>query len=495
MPVSISPVFNGMQFFDNDGLPLSGGKLFQYEAGSTSVQRTSYADDSGTIPNSNPIVLDSSGRMTTDLWLTDGEAYNLILTLSDGTTVLTGVDDVIGVIASSATAGSTAIWVEILTPPTYVSPTQFLVAGNVTTSFAVGNRVQVEYTTNSFKYGTVSAVSYSSPNTQVTLINDSSAQNSGMTKVYWSLNQVTGRTVDAGAVTWNVPASYTTPLTVGYELNALNTDVTSLNTRVDSTYKVWTTTGGPTTFTITPSPAIASYTVGQIFVIKFNAAASGTPTINVNGLGAVGLKQYNSSGTKVVATSAVNQMTQISYDGTDFVVLDPLVAASTAAPRGQQVFTSNGTFTVPANVYSVKVTCVGGGGGGGTGITTGDIESGYVSSYGGSGGYGGSGISYLAVTPAAGHSVSIGAGGAGTNTTGGTGGSTTFGASLVVATGGAGGSASATGANGYGSVADYGYSGVGFKVGSSNKGTGGISGYGDGATGTAGTAGMCIVEW
>lgn len=495
MTVSISPVFNGMQFFDNDGLPLSGGKLFQYEAGSTSVQQTTYADDTGLTANSNPIVLDSSGRMTTDIWLTDGDAYNLVLTMPDGTTVLTGVDDVIGVVASSSSSGSTAIWVEILTPPTYVSPTQFLIAGNLTNEFAVGNRVQVEYTTNSFKYATVSARTYSSPNTQVTLINDSSAQNSGMTKVYWSLNSTTGRTVDAGAVTSNAPLTYTTPLTVGYALNTLTAADVSLNTRVDSTYKVWTSTGGPTTFAITPSPVIASYTVGQIFVVKFNAASSGTPTINVNSLGAIGLKQYNSSGTKVAATVASNQMSQISYDGTDFVVLDPLATAATVAPRGQQVFTSSGTFTVPANVYSVKVTVLGGGGGGGQGTTSGDIESGYTSSYGGSGGVGGTGISYVAVTPAAGHTVSIGAGGAGTNTTGGTGGSTTFGASLVVATGGGGGSASSAGASGYGSVADYGYSGVGFKVGSSNKGTGGISGLGSGATGSAGTAGLCIVEW
>jgi len=34
-------------------------------------------------------------------------------------------------------------------------------------------------------------------------------------------------------------------------------------------------------------------------------------------------------------------------------------------PHGQQLFTTNGTFTVPANVYSFVVECWGGGGGGG----------------------------------------------------------------------------------------------------------------------------------
>lgn len=185
MTVSISPVFNGQQFFDNDGNPLSGGRIFQYQAGSFSVQETTYTDLDGLVANSNPIVLDSSGRLPAEIWLTDGVAYNLVLTLSDGTTVLTSADNVTGV--QSSGVSSTSIWSQVAEAPTYVSPTQFLVGGNLTEEFAVGNRVQIEYAGSSFRYGTVSAVSFSSPNTQVTLINDSAAQDSGMLLAYWSL--------------------------------------------------------------------------------------------------------------------------------------------------------------------------------------------------------------------------------------------------------------------------------------------------------------------
>jgi hypothetical protein len=52
-----------VQFFDNNGNPLSGGRLFTYVAGTTTPKATFTAED-GLTPNANPIVLDSSGRAT-----------------------------------------------------------------------------------------------------------------------------------------------------------------------------------------------------------------------------------------------------------------------------------------------------------------------------------------------------------------------------------------------------------------------------------------------
>lgn len=502
MTVSISPVWNGIQFFDNLGQPLSGGKIFQYEAGSTSIQQTTYADDLGAVPNSNPIILDSSGRMLTDLWLTDGSAYNLILTLADGTSVLTGVDNVIGVVSSSASSSSTAIWSEVLTPPTYVGPTQFLVAGNLTTEFSVGNRVQIEYTTNSFKYGTVSARTYSSPNTQVTLVNDSSVQNSGMTKVYWSLNVTNGRTVDAGAVTYNVLSTYSTPATVGAALNVLTAADVALNTRIDNTLKTTLTAGTGTAYTLAPATTVVSYSPLSSWMVQFHTGSGALPQLNINGVGFKNLTQYDSAGGTAFATIWPLQISRVVYNSVldNFVVLDQIPSASTAAPRGQQVFGSNGTFTVPASVYNIQVTCVAGGGGGAGGNTVsfGDIESGYtyVNSYGGAGGSGGSGNKYLVVTPGATYAISIGTGGVGSAGNGTAGGSTVFGASLVVSTGGGAGLvAPANGAPGYGSTADYGFYNVGYQIGSTPKGNGGVGGYGGGVSGTNGGDGMVIVEW
>ena len=52
---------NGKQvFFNGNGQPLSGGKVTFYIP-STTTYKTTWQDSSGTIPNSNPVVLDSNG--------------------------------------------------------------------------------------------------------------------------------------------------------------------------------------------------------------------------------------------------------------------------------------------------------------------------------------------------------------------------------------------------------------------------------------------------
>ena len=70
--VYLSPVGGaGAQFFTNNGVPLSGGKLYTYAAGTTTPQ-TSYTSISGLIAHANPIVLDAAGRVSSggEIWLT-----------------------------------------------------------------------------------------------------------------------------------------------------------------------------------------------------------------------------------------------------------------------------------------------------------------------------------------------------------------------------------------------------------------------------------------
>jgi len=52
-----------IQFLDNDGNPLSGGKLYTYVAGSTTNLAT-YSDSALSSANANPVVLDAGGRAT-----------------------------------------------------------------------------------------------------------------------------------------------------------------------------------------------------------------------------------------------------------------------------------------------------------------------------------------------------------------------------------------------------------------------------------------------
>lgn len=67
-----------LQFFDDSGKPLSGGKLYTYVAGSTSIPKPTYTDYQKTIVASNPIILDATGRPA-PIYMIDGAGYNFVL--------------------------------------------------------------------------------------------------------------------------------------------------------------------------------------------------------------------------------------------------------------------------------------------------------------------------------------------------------------------------------------------------------------------------------
>lgn len=120
MTVILSPLAGaGWQFFDNSGVPLAGGKLYTYAAGSTTPQ-TTYTSSSGGTANANPIVLDAAGRVSNEVWLTTNINYKFVLKTSDDTTLWTA-DDIAGVPSSQITSlrinGSTSGYVDLTTVP------------------------------------------------------------------------------------------------------------------------------------------------------------------------------------------------------------------------------------------------------------------------------------------------------------------------------------------------------------------------------------------
>lgn len=88
--------------------------------------------------------------------------------------------------------------------------------------------------------------------------------------------------------------------------------------------------GTATALTLTPSPAISAYATNQRFTVKFPVNSGLNPTLNVSAKGAKNLKQYDASGAKVAAAFAADQVGDVFYDGTDFVLLDPLRGNSQA---------------------------------------------------------------------------------------------------------------------------------------------------------------------
>lgn len=74
----------GYQFFDGNGAPLALGNLYYYVAGTTTPQNT-YSDSAGTVVNTNPLVLDGSGRLGVDVYLGSSADYKEVLTASSAT--------------------------------------------------------------------------------------------------------------------------------------------------------------------------------------------------------------------------------------------------------------------------------------------------------------------------------------------------------------------------------------------------------------------------
>lgn len=74
VPVALGPVPK-TTFVDSTGAPLSGGILCSYAAGTNTPQAT-YTDQTGSVVNANPVVLDSAGRA--NVWFA-AAAYKLVL--------------------------------------------------------------------------------------------------------------------------------------------------------------------------------------------------------------------------------------------------------------------------------------------------------------------------------------------------------------------------------------------------------------------------------
>lgn len=93
------------QFFDDNGVPLAGGKIYAYESGTTTPKDT-YTDSTEATPNSNPIVLDSAGRCPLP-WING--SYKFIITDSNDVQIGNILDGVTSFSTLSSSGTSSAV--------------------------------------------------------------------------------------------------------------------------------------------------------------------------------------------------------------------------------------------------------------------------------------------------------------------------------------------------------------------------------------------------
>jgi hypothetical protein len=191
-----------MQFIPGGIVPANGGQLFFYTAG-TSTKTTVYKDNAGAVAWSNPIVLDSGGNLPSggEVWFLGGTTYKVVFAPSNDTDPpaspywtkdnLQGTNDVSSQISALE-------WVTA-SSPTFVSTTQFTVAGDQRTTFVAGRRVKTTNTGGTI-YGTITSNSFAAATTTVNVVTDTGVLDAGLSAVAYGLINPANTSIDASTV-------------------------------------------------------------------------------------------------------------------------------------------------------------------------------------------------------------------------------------------------------------------------------------------------------
>ena len=292
MAVILSPLAGaGWQFFDDNGDPLTGGLLYTYAAGTT-TPLTSYTDSTGATANANPIVLDSAGRVSGEVWLTTGSSYKLVLKTSAGVTIWTN-DNIAGVPASSITSlrinGATSGYVDLQTVPvagantiTFPAATGTVLldpntAFTGTTTFETISATKdiSGRTLNASGSITVGSYLYGSGTGQFKIPEGTTAERAGS---FTGIGSITGTTLSLSSVATG--AAY-----VGATITG--TGVTA-GTRIT---EFLTGTGGAGTYTVSASQTVASTTITDQAIsgmMRYNSTLSTFEGYSAGNWGSIG---------------------------------------------------------------------------------------------------------------------------------------------------------------------------------------------------------------
>lgn len=183
MSFHISPIGND-QFFDSNGNLLVGGKLFTYQAGTT-TKIAVYKDNLGAASHTNPIILNVDGMPPDPIFLIGDIGYKFVLApASDTDPPSSPIYTWDNVMVSSIDSSVLSQWT-LGTVPIYVAVNQFSVVGDQTSTYQIGRRVKLTSTISTF-YGVIIGVAFTSVTT-VTVILDSSVLDASLFEVSYSI--------------------------------------------------------------------------------------------------------------------------------------------------------------------------------------------------------------------------------------------------------------------------------------------------------------------
>jgi microcystin-dependent protein len=169
-------------------------------------------------------------------------------------------------------------------------------------------------------------------------------------------------------------------------LDAATAAVTVIGTSIQSQLWVgFTTTGSSGNYVLNPLPALTGYVSDRWKLnVKFHTGGNGSDNIDINGLGPKNIKQYDSFGAKIAPNIKAGMITDLVYDGTDWIILNPLLpstpvgsfllASAAIAPAGY-LLCQDTVVNVSRTTYADLFTVIGTTWGTGDGSSTFGIPS------------------------------------------------------------------------------------------------------------------------
>lgn len=338
MAAKLAPVGNGMQFFTAQGVVLAGGKINTYLAGTTTRADT-FPDSTQNQANknANPIILGSNGMSATEIWLPQGVAYKFIITDANDVVIPGGtLDNLSGI--NDPTGNSASQWQMSNLTGTYISATSFSLAGDQTTDFHFGRKLQFTVTAGTV-YGEILSSSYSvgTLTTTITMTMDSgNSLDAGLSAVNLSLLRADHSALPRAPY-------YLLGSTLGMFTGMINGTVVPSRTGNAETIAIKTLAGND------PSPADPVY-------MTFRSATAGSGAyINRTIIAALSLT-IPSTATLGMSNAVASRLWLGAFDDSGAIrlaIINPRTSTSVFPLRDDQLYSATATpASASATIYS-----------------------------------------------------------------------------------------------------------------------------------------------
>jgi hypothetical protein len=310
----------GAQFFDDNGSPLVGGKLYSYAAGTTTLL-TTYTTSAGTVANTNPIILDAGGRTPNEIWQATGILLKFVLYTSTNELIGTydgipSINDPFGINSQlTSVAGTNSITAS-------ATPALTAYATGAIYSFIAANTNSGAAT---LSIDGLTATSITKDGSVALSAGDIQSGKMMLVEYDGTTFQLVNNIVYGGSITNGNIVSLTTPLGAANGGTGAST-LTANNVILGNG--------------VAAVQFIAPGTSGNLLTSNGTTWASTTP--NIIAPTAIGQVPFSTNGTTYMATQKITAMTAVTASGTsiDFSSIPSWVKRVTVAVSG---LSTNGT--------------------------------------------------------------------------------------------------------------------------------------------------------